>query len=83
MDSKLELGFSKDDLKQLVEWEMPFGKYAGTRLIELPEAYLFWFDKNEFPKGELGRLMKLALSLKVDGVDGVLKPMVGDVKPKN
>jgi len=72
------LGFSTDHLKKLAQWKMPFGKYAGWALIDLPEAYLFWFQKNEFPAGELGELMKLCLDLKIEGLDGLIKPL----KPK-
>jgi len=63
------LGFTTQDLVKLAKWEMPFGKYAGRLLVDLPEEYLFWFQKNEFPKGELGELMKLCLELKIEGLD--------------
>ncbi len=69
------LGFSKDDLVKLARWEMPFGKYAGRVLVDLPEEYLFWFQKHEFPKGELGDLMKLCLDLKIEGLDSLIKPL--------
>ena len=69
------IGFSTEHLKKLASWTMPFGKYTGRVLIDLPEAYLFWFQKNGFPKGELGELMKLCLDLKIEGLDGLLKPL--------
>lgn len=74
-DVSQHLGFSKEDLVKLARWQMPFGKYAGRVLIDLPEEYLFWFQKNEFPKGELGDLMRLCLELKIEGLDGVVKPL--------
>ncbi|MBL4671410.1 MAG: DUF3820 family protein [Arenicella sp.] len=74
-DAYAHLGFSKTDLLKLARWQMPFGKYAGRALVDLPEEYLFWFQKNEFPKGELGDLMKLCLELKIEGLDGLLKPL--------
>jgi uncharacterized protein (DUF3820 family) len=74
-DAYAQLGFSKTDLLKLARWQMPFGKYAGRALVDLPEEYLFWFQKNEFPKGELGDLMKLCLELKIEGLDGLLKPL--------
>lgn len=74
-DVSQHLGFSKEDLVKLAKWQMPFGKYAGRALIDLPEEYLFWFQKNEFPKGELGNLMRLCLELKIEGLDGVVKPL--------
>lgn len=54
---------------------MLVGKYAGHVLIDLPEAYLFWFQKQEFPDGELGELMKFCLDLKIEGLDQVIKPL--------
>ena len=69
------LGFSTKDLEKLVTWKMPFGKYSGYLLIDLPEEYLFWFHKKGFPRGELGQLMGLSLELKIEGLDTVIKPM--------
>ena len=74
-DAYAHLGFSQADLLKLARWQMPFGKYAGRALVDLPEEYLFWIQKNEFPKGELGDLMKLCLELKIEGLDGLLKPL--------
>lgn len=74
-DSLLQLGFSQQDLVKLAKWEMPFGKYQGKALIDLPEEYLFWFSRRSFPKGELGRLMALALQIKIDGLDVLIKPL--------
>ena len=54
---------------------MPFGKYAGMALIDLPEAYLFWFEKNGFPEGELGNLLSFCLELKIEGLDQLIKPL--------
>nr|WP_279618725.1 DUF3820 family protein [Ignatzschineria sp. RMDPL8A] len=69
--------FGKEDLVKLANDRMPFGKYAGRRLIDLPEAYLLWFEGKGggFPKGELGRLLKLALMLKIDGTDRLIHPL--------
>ena len=69
------LGFSKDDLVKLARWHMPFGKYAGRALVDLPEEYLFWFQKHDFPTGELGDLMKLCLDLKIEGLDSLIQPL--------
>lgn len=65
----------KENLVKLARMQMPFGKYAGRVLIDLPEEYLLWFDKKGFPNGELGDLLKLCLALKIEGLDGVVKPL--------
>jgi uncharacterized protein (DUF3820 family) len=71
----LDIGFSNEDLIKLTEWRMPFGKYVDYALIDLPEEYLFWFEKKGFPKGELGKLMALTLGLKIEGLDKLLKSL--------
>lgn len=65
----------KENVLKLVRIKMPFGKYAGRVLIDLPEEYLLWFDKKGFPEGELGELLKLCLTLKIEGLDTVVKPL--------
>ena len=65
----------KENLIKLASVRMPFGKYSGRILIDLPEEYLFWFDKKGFPNGELGELPKLCLALKIEGLDGLVKPL--------
>lgn len=54
---------------------MPFGKYQGRLLIDLPEAYLLWFANKGFPDGELGELLKLALEIKINGLEGLIEPL--------
>ncbi|MEM6796024.1 MAG: DUF3820 family protein [Acidobacteriota bacterium] len=72
----LDLGFGGDDLNLLVEWEMPFGRFAGRRLIDLPEDYLFWFERRgDFPAGRLGRLLRLCLGIKRHGAEQVVKAL--------
>ena len=65
----------KTDLVRLVTQTMPFGKYQGKVLIDLPEEYLLWFSKKGWPEGQLGMLLALALEIKINGLEGVLKPI--------
>ncbi|CNK61880.1 putative cytoplasmic protein [Yersinia mollaretii] len=66
----------KENLIEIANTRMPFGKYQGRVLIDLPEEYLLWFArKGEFPQGKLGMLMELALAIKVEGLDSLVKPL--------
>ncbi|QIA65861.1 hypothetical protein GT360_20355 [Vibrio astriarenae] len=65
----------KENLLKLARVQMPYGKFSGRVLIDLPEEYLLWFAKCGWPSGELGDLMKLCLALKIEGLDGVVKPL--------
>ncbi|OED49216.1 hypothetical protein ACH42_01960 [Endozoicomonas sp. (ex Bugula neritina AB1)] len=67
--------FEKEDLVKLARMPMPFGKYSGRILIDLPEEYLLWFAKKGFPKGELGRLLELALEIHINGLSDVIQPL--------
>jgi len=69
--------FEKKDLIDIANTQMPFGKYSGRVIIDLPEEYLLWFAKKEFPKGRLGQLMELCLAIKIEGLDSVVKPLKG------
>ena len=58
-----------NDLKKLKTMSMPFGKYKGVCLIDLPETYVVWFQANGFPEGELGRLLGLLYEIKLNGLE--------------
>ncbi|AWK83372.1 DUF3820 family protein [Photobacterium damselae subsp. damselae] len=67
--------FNKGHLVKLANTKMPFGKYSGRVIIDLPEEYLLWFQKKGFPEGELGLLMALALEFRVEGLESVIRPL--------
>lgn len=62
-------------LLKLARWRMPFGKYQGRLLADLPENYLLWFERNSFPDGELGQLLALALEIRRENLDHLLQPL--------
>lgn len=62
-------------LLQLVSMQMPFGKYKGTLLCNLPVVYLEWFQRMGFPKGKLGVLLGTMLEIKMNGLDSLLEPL--------
>lgn len=66
----------QQQLIDAVNQVMPFGKYAGRRLLELPEPYLVWFHQQGFPKGKLGEQLALIYEVKLNGLEGMLKPLL-------
>lgn len=67
--------FEKKNLILLANMAMPFGKYAGRVLIDLPEEYLLWFSKKGFPNGQLGMLLAFALEIRINGQESLLEPL--------
>lgn len=61
--------FDPHALLELAGMRMPFGKYEGTRLIDLPEPYVVWFAQNGFPEGKLGRMLGAVYEIKVNGLE--------------
>jgi uncharacterized protein (DUF3820 family) len=64
-----------EKLKLLVTQEMPYGKYKGRLLADLPGDYLNWFARKGFPKGELGSLLALMQEIDHNGLSGLLDPL--------
>lgn len=60
-------------LIKLAHAKMPFGKYEGWHLIELPEYYVVWYSNKGFPKGELGRQLQLVYELKLNGLEELVR----------
>ncbi|MDT7519958.1 DUF3820 family protein [Rhodoferax sp. TBRC 17660] len=64
-----------EDLQKLVERTMPFGKYRGRLIADLPGDYLNWFARTGFPKGEMGRLLQLMHEIDHNGLSDLLTPL--------
>lgn len=62
-------------LLDLVKMQMPFGKYKGTILCNLPVSYLEWFQREGFPKGKLGMLLATMYEIKTNGLEKLLDPL--------
>lgn len=62
-------------LLDLVRMPMPFGKYKGTLLCNLPVAYLEWFQRKGFPVGKLGVLLQTIYEIKLNGLEYLLEPL--------
>jgi uncharacterized protein (DUF3820 family) len=64
-----------EDLQKLVDRSMPFGKYQGRLIADLPGDYLNWFAREGFPKGEVGQLLQLMHEIDHNGLSDLLKPL--------
>lgn len=62
-------------LLQLIEMQMPFGKYKGSLICNLPVSYLEWFQRKGFPAGKLGMLLQTMLEIKMNGLEYLLNPL--------
>jgi len=69
----MEFTSDRKKLIELAHYKMPFGKFKERYLIDLPEAYLVWFQRNGFPKGKLGEHMRTILEVKMNGLEGLIK----------
>jgi len=64
-----------DVLVEIARQRMPFGRYAGTRLIDLPEPYVVWFRNRGYPRGRLGMLLATLYEIKANGLESLLAPL--------
>ncbi|MGI9328130.1 MAG: DUF3820 family protein [Pseudomonadales bacterium] len=67
---------SQEELVEAVNQVMPFGRYAGRRLIDIPEAYFIWFHNEGFPRGKLGAQMALMYEIKINSLDALVRPLL-------
>ena len=66
---------SLDDLQRLLTITMPYGKYKGRLIADIPGQYLNWFARKGFPSGELGRLLALMQEIDHNGLTPLLDPL--------
>jgi uncharacterized protein (DUF3820 family) len=61
--------FDHAKLLELAATRMPFGKYKGRKLVDLPEPYVVWFAGQGFPPGKLGEMLQTVYEIKVNGLE--------------
>jgi len=71
----VEAAGNPDDLLELASMRMPFGKYQGRLLIDLPEPYVVWFAGQGFPGGKLGMMLRTVYEIKVNGLEYLFAPL--------
>ncbi len=65
------------DWEKLRTWTMPFGKFSGRKLYNLPAEYLCWFEQKGWPSGDLGHLLQIVLEAKRQGADEAINSLRG------
>lgn len=72
----IDFDFLSEEVLKAAGLRMPFGKFEGTRLIDLPEPYVVWFKQQGFPKGKLGQQMAVVYEIKANGLEKLIRPLL-------
>jgi len=64
---------NQEYLIKLAHTKLPFGKYKGRDLINLPEHYIVWYNNKGFPKGQLGEMLQLVYELQLNGLEDLVR----------
>jgi uncharacterized protein (DUF3820 family) len=64
----------QNELFKLANTEMPYGKYKGIKLIDLPEPYVVWYHDKGLPEGAMGKLLGLLYEIKLNGLEDLVRP---------
>jgi len=67
---------AREELINLANARMPYGKYEGKLLIQIPENYLVWYKGKGFPAGKLGKQLEQMLEIKLNGLEELIWPLV-------
>ena len=73
------MNLDQNDHLKIANTPMPFGKYKGRILIDLPETYVVWFYQQGLPSGEMGKLLGLLYEIKLNGLEDLVRPLMGQV----
>jgi uncharacterized protein (DUF3820 family) len=65
----------QNELIKLATTKMPFGKYKGRLLIDLPETYVVWFYSQGLPPGQIGNLLGLLYEIQLNGLEELVRPL--------
>jgi len=76
----MDLTPEQQELIKLANMKMPFGKYKGYFLIDIPEYYYVWYRNKGFPNGKLGEQMQLIYDIQLNGIEHVIRPLVNRKK---
>ena len=63
------------ELEKLANTKMPFGKFKGKHLIDLPEHYIVWYNNKGFPAGKLGNQLRLVYGIQLNGLEDLVRKL--------
>ena len=70
--------FSEEHFRALLDTKMPFGKFKGFAIADLPEPYLVWFKQQGFPDSQLGAQLAMMYEVKLNGLEKMLMPLLDE-----
>ncbi len=70
------LNMERHQLVEIANYRMPYGKYKGYLLIQLPESYVVWYKGKGFPEGKLGNYLGIIYEIKVNGLEDLIYPLI-------
>jgi len=79
----MDLMPDKEKLIELAHYRMPFGKFKGRYLLDLPEPYLIWFKQKGYPDGKLGDLLRSMTEIKINGLEPLIRKIQKDFPPRH
>ena len=68
--------FNSEHLIKLANMKMPYGKFKGRYLIDLPEHYLVWYKQKGFPKGQLGDMLNEIYEIQLNGLEPLIRKLI-------
>ena len=71
----MDLAPNAEFLKKLLKTKMPFGKYKGLYLVDLPEPYIVWYHSKGFPSGQLGKMLSTVYEIKLNGLEDMINEL--------
>lgn len=74
--------YDRSFLIKMVQFKMPFGRYKGRYITNLPVHYLEWFSRQGFPEGQLGQYLSTMYEIKINGLEKILEPIIRDFRRK-
>ncbi|PLX22560.1 MAG: hypothetical protein C0597_02330, partial [Marinilabiliales bacterium] len=73
MKDEQNILFNPNILIDLVKTRMPYGKYKGSLICDIPEPYLVWYNQKGFPAGKIGILLATLYEIKLNGLEYLLR----------